>query len=225
MNVIEVQNEPPSATCPHCGAEVAADQRYCLACGRPCSPARLPFLDVLQAESQARSPDALGAAPAGYVPAAAPDEGVARLGRFSGLFGLVTMLLLVGVIGLLVGHWISGSNGGSNVPKVYKVDLSGTAAPASEAAGASGGTTSPEATTGSKAKEAAATKKSKAVKEKEIASEAKEVKEVREADEAKLPTAVKPSKATEEKLKNLTGKAYEKEINKVANGPAPIETE
>ena len=69
MNVFPIQ-APPSeeggqAKCPNCGAAIVADQRYCLTCGRPCSPVRLAFLDVLQAESELRTPVTISPPPAG----------------------------------------------------------------------------------------------------------------------------------------------------------------
>ncbi|MGD0455811.1 MAG: zinc-ribbon domain-containing protein, partial [Solirubrobacteraceae bacterium] len=71
-------------TCEHCGAPLLADQRYCLACGQPCSPVRLAFLDVLQGE-QSRgalpgpggwAPGTIDMSPVGYGPAY-PQQGAA----------------------------------------------------------------------------------------------------------------------------------------------------
>ena len=102
MNVFPIQTPPESdgAKCPNCGAQVAADQRYCLACGQPCSPVRLPFLDVLQAESELRRPVAYAPPTAGYLPPLPADDGaIAWLRRYSGLFGLIAVLLICGLIG------------------------------------------------------------------------------------------------------------------------------
>ena len=76
MNVVPAASPPvpaAAAACPNCGAALSPDQRYCLACGRPCSPVRLAFLDVLQSESAAAAgwrPAAGGQALA-YAPSAA----------------------------------------------------------------------------------------------------------------------------------------------------------
>lgn len=225
MDVIQVQNEPSSATCPHCGAEVALDQRYCLACGRPCSPVRLAFLDVLQAESAQQAPGTALTAANGYVPPAAPpDPGIARLTRYSGLFSLLAVLLLTGVIGLLIGHWVSGGGNGSNKPTVYKIEglstSGGTAGSSEEATGSAG-----EATSEGKA---AATGKSEAKAPSSQAPKAKEAKqqeaEAEKTSKEKLPEAKKQSKSSLEKLKKLSGKAYEKEIEKETESGAPLET-
>jgi zinc-ribbon domain len=219
VNVIQVSGEASSTTCPHCGAEVAADQRYCLACGQPCSPVRLAFLDVLQAESAQHFPSTLPGSTSGYLPPAPPDLGVARLGRYSGLFGLIAILLLTGVIGLLVGHWVSGGSSSSKGPTVYKIEgLSGTtsSAPSSEEAATEEASAS---TAGEGKSQASATTKAKtkagAAKNSEPVSEAKETQE------AKLPEAKKVNK----KLSKLSGQAYSREIEKEVKGPEPLETE
>src|ERR1700734_526809 len=113
MNVFPIQTPPEGdgAKCSNCGAPVLADQRYCLACGQPCSPVRLAFLDVLQAESELRAPVTIAPPVAGYLPPLPQHDGgaIGWLGRYSGLFGLIAVLLIVGLIGLLVGHWTAPS--------------------------------------------------------------------------------------------------------------------
>ena len=100
----------PTAACAGCGAPLAPDQRYCLACGRPASPVRLAFLDVLQAEPRPASTAILGAqSAAGYQPPPDPPGMLGSLRRYSGLFGLLGVLLASLLIGLLVGHWLTGS--------------------------------------------------------------------------------------------------------------------
>lgn len=222
MDVIQVHNEPSSATCPHCGAEVALDQRYCLSCGQPCSPVRLAFLDVLQAEGAQRQPGTALTAPNGYVPPAfpLPEQGVARLTRYSGLFSLLAVLLLTGVVGLLIGHWVSGG-GGSNKPTVYKIEGLGTSG---------GGTSSNEEATSGTEKEAGSTSKStKATSKGKTKAAAPETlkgqeKEAEQTQKEKLPEANKASKATLEKLKGKSGKAYNEEIEKATESGAPLET-
>lgn len=221
MDVIQVQNEPSSATCPHCGADVALDQRYCLACGRPCSPVRLAFLDVLGAESAQRRPGTALTAPNGYVPAASPpDQGVARLTRYSGLFSLLAVLLLTGVIGLLIGHWVSG--GGSNdKPAIYKIEGLGTTGGGAAATGGEGTAGPEETASGTKAAKVKGKASTPATGK---AKEATETKEVEEAQKEKLPEAKQLNKSTTEHLKKLSGKAYEKEIEKATESGAPLET-
>ena len=71
MNVVPIQTpseEGAPAKCANCGSSLVADQRYCLTCGQPCSPTRLAFLDVLQAESESRGQVTLAQPVAGYPP-------------------------------------------------------------------------------------------------------------------------------------------------------------
>lgn len=214
MNVFPIQTPPEGdgAKCANCGAAVAADQRYCLACGQPCSPVRLAFLDVLQAESETRAPAVIAPPVTGYLPPLPQDEGaLGRLRRYSGLFGLLTVLLMCGLIGLLVGHWLAPSKAGG--PQVVKIE--GGALPAAAS------TTSPTATTPapSPASKAAATKSA-------AGNEAQEVKEVKEAEtpKAKPKAPVKTSSSTLEKLSSSKGKAHQQEIEKLTAGGKPIET-
>src|ERR1700735_834587 len=123
MNVFPIQPPPESegAKCPNCGSAIAADQRYCLACGQPCSPVRLPFLDVLQAESELRRPVAYAPPTAGYLPPLPADDGaIGWLRRYSGLLGLIAVLLICGLIGLLVGHWLAPSK--ASGPSIVKIE-------------------------------------------------------------------------------------------------------
>ncbi len=211
---------------------MSADQRYCLTCGKPCSPARLAFLDVLRAE---HGQGGLAAAPAGAVlapgvpglpagPAAGgsvvymppPEQGgaIGWLQRRSGVLGLVAVLLLAGLIGLLVGHWITASNntGPQNVRITY------ANAPAAVS------TPTPETSSGStKAKAHAAKPKETAAQE-----EAKEAQEIK-AEEAKakaLPAPVKTNSASQKKLEAATGKKRAELARKQEeeNPGAPIES-
>lgn len=216
MNVFPIQTPPEGdgAKCPNCGAAVAADQRYCLTCGQPCSPVRLAFLDVLQAESESRAPIAIAPSPAGYLPPLPQDDGaIGRLRRYSGLFGLIAVLLLCGLIGLLIGHWLEPSK----APAAQVVKIEGGALPAAAAS------TSPTATTpaptSAPASKAAASKSA-------AATEAQEVKEVKEAEtpKAKPKAPVKTSSSALKKLSSSNGKAHQQEIEKLTAGDKPIET-
>jgi cell division septation protein DedD len=216
VNVFPIQTPPESdgAKCPNCGAQIAADQRYCLACGQPCSPVRLPFLDVLQAESELRRPPVAYAPPtAGYLPPLPADDGaIAWLRRYSGLFGLIAVLLICGLTGLLVGHWLAPSK--ASAPSIVKIEGTLPAAAATSAPT----TTAPTSTQASQTK--AATSKSAP------ATEAQEVKEVKEAETAKAKPkpASKPSAATLQKLSSSKGKVHQQEIEKLTAGDKPIET-
>jgi hypothetical protein len=119
-------------SCSGCGAPLGADQRYCLSCGVPRAGTRLPFLDVLHAEAASAGvieggsqPAALLRIPAlpsakgfgsnggsrsyGWHPAHPGEAGLAaRLRDSTGLFALLGVLLLALLIGLLLGHWVSG---------------------------------------------------------------------------------------------------------------------
>jgi predicted lipid-binding transport protein (Tim44 family) len=212
VNVYPIQPPPEGADakCPNCGAPVAADQRYCLACGQPCSPVRLAFLDVLRAENDLRvAPIAISSPPAaGYSPPGAQDDGaIGWLRRYSGLLGLIAVLLIAGLIGLLVGHWLAPSKAaGVSVVKVEgSLPAAATSAPA---------TSTPTSTTPASPSKTAAGKSAPA-------TEAQEVKEVKEAEKT---AAAKPSTATLNKLSSSKGKTHQKEIEKLTEGDKPIET-
>jgi hypothetical protein len=215
VSLVPVPSEQSSATCTNCGAELAADQRYCLACGQPASPVRLAFLDVLQGErsqSPASSADAWGGqgtiemSPAGYAPIVEQQGVNGWLRRNSGLLGLFAVLLMCLIAGLLVGHWVSQGN---KAPSKQVVEVKGlSAAPAAAAASTTPATTTPATTT-------PASKSNTKAEAAEAKQEAKEVKVEK----------TKPVKVTATKLKKLgssTGKQHTEEIN--ALGAAPIET-
>ncbi len=216
MNVFPIQasTESEGAKCQNCGATVLADQRYCLTCGQPCSPVRLAFLDVLQAESELRRAPVTFAPPAaGYLPPLPQDDSaLGRLRRYSGLFGLIAILLMCGLIGLLVGHWLAPAK----VPTASVIKIEGALPAAATSAPATPSTT---ATTPSSPSKTATSKTAPA-------TEAQEVKEVKEAETAKAkPKApVKTSTATLQKLSNSKGKAHQQEIEKLTAGDKPIET-
>lgn len=218
MNVVPIQVPPEEgapAKCANCSASLVADQRYCLTCGQPCSPTRLAFLDVLQAESESRGQVALAQPTAGYPPTAylppqQDDGAIGWLRRYSGLFGLLGVLLVTGLIGLLVGHWLSPSK--ASGPQIVKIEGTLPAA----AAGASPGA----ATTATTATPATKTTTSSA------STEAQEKKEVTEAEspKKKLKAPVKTSSSNIGKLEKTTGKQHQKEIEALTAGGKPIET-
>jgi len=219
MSLAPVPAEQPrdAATCANCGAPLAPDQRYCLACGQPTSPVRLAFLDVLQADANpygsGQSP--VASPPPGYASVIESVSGpYAWLRRYSGLFGLLSVLLLAIVAGLLVGHWVTQSKAPSQ--QVLKVEglSGGVATPFASAGAATTASTTPATTT---TKSAASTAPKESAK-----TEVKEVQEAKAIEKKPLPKAVKVSSTTAKKLGSTTGQKHEEEINKL--GAQPIET-
>jgi hypothetical protein len=164
--IIESSSEPAPVfgrdgePCPACGAPLAGDQRYCLHCGVRRPEARLEFLDVLDADVRARSvlpPPGAVAAPFAYAAggvAPPPPRGLnGKLQANAGLLALAALLLLTLLIGLLLGHWATGSSStpsaATPAPQVIRVE--GTAAPAAAAA-TDGGSSGSSSTTTSKSK-------------------------------------------------------------------------
>jgi hypothetical protein len=219
MNVVPIQTPPEEAApakCASCGASLVANQRYCLTCGQPCSPTRLAFLDVLQTESESRGQVTLaqpvgGYGPAGYLPPAQDDGAIGWLRRYSGLFGLLAVLLVTGLIGLLVGHWLAPSK--ASGPQIVKIE--GTLPAAAGAASPGAATTAAPAAPAAKG----ATTSS-------APTEAQEKKEVTEAEspKKKLKAPVKTSSSSIGKLEKTTGKQHQKEIEALTAGGKPIET-
>jgi hypothetical protein len=110
-------------SCPSCGAQMAADQRYCLECGHRRGDPRLPFMDAVVFMDAMRQPAV--AASAG-VP---PRERRPRISANASLIaGVATLVLAIGV-GVLIGR--SGDNGSAPVanttPQVIKVEGGGAA--------------------------------------------------------------------------------------------------
>jgi hypothetical protein len=225
----------PPATCAGCGAPLAPDQRYCLACGRPCSPVRLAFLDVLQSEHQTVSTPVLGGPQAaGYQLPPDPPGLLGSLRRYSGLFGLLGVLLASLLIGLLVGHWITA--GGAPGKQVVEVKgLSGPLAAASGPSTGSGSTGSGSSSGGSgsgssssghgsSGGSSSSTGSSSKPQSSPKSEKAEEAAEVKEASTTKaLPAAHKTSASKLEKLAHTTGKQHAKEVA-AALGNGPIET-
>jgi hypothetical protein len=207
-----------AAVCSNCSTPLAPDQRYCLACGQPVSPVRLAFLDVLQADSQphaAGQQSPVGVLPAGYASVIEPTSGVyAWMRRYSGLFGLLTVLLMAIVVGLLVGHWVTQSKAPG--PQVLKVEgLGAAAAPLASTGSTTAASTTPASTTPTPAASATPSKKS-------AKSEAKEVQEAKAIEKKPPPAAVKPTATKLKKLESTHGQKHAEELNKL--GAQPIET-
>jgi hypothetical protein len=227
-----------AATCAGCGAPLAADQRYCLACGRPCSPVRLAFLDVLQSEHAA--PTAVWgthppAAPAGsgYAPPAEPAGTLAALRRYSGLFGLLGVLLVSLLIGLLVGHWLTSSAPGKQVLEVKGFGPLAAVPSVTTSASAGSGGTSTGSSTGSSSghhgssgssnsgsAHSSASHSSTAHSEGGVEESASE--EAEAAKEVKSTKALPPAHRVSSKTAHTTGRQHAKEIKE--QGATPLET-
>jgi hypothetical protein len=222
MSLVPVPSEQrqPETTCANCDAPLVADQRYCLSCGRPVSPVRLAFLDVLAPAAPppppagtlpaAWAPGGFELTPTGYVPV--QQQGAAGwLRRNSGLLGLLIVLALFLLAGLLVGHWVSQSK----TPANQTVKIEGLSGLGAVGAGTGTGASSSTPASGSSAP---AAKASAAASKKE-----EEVGKHETAKEKAPPAAPKAvSKAKVQKLTQSTGKKHQEEIN--ALGAQPIET-
>jgi hypothetical protein len=213
VSLAPVPSEQERASCPSCSAALAPDQRYCLACGQPVSPVRLSFLDVLQSgpEPYAGGHGALAPLPAGYMQVIDPSSGAPGwMRRYTGLFGLLSVLLMSIIVGLLVGHWITQSRAPGQ--QVIKVEGLSGGTPLAAAPSAAATSTVPTSTIPSPA----------AASKTEAKAEVKEVAEAKAIEKAKPPPPVKVNAKKLQKLGNTTGKKHEEEVNKL--GAQPIET-
>ena len=212
VSLMPVPSEQVSATCTSCGAALVADQRYCLACGQPCSPVRLAFLDVLQPELNRPGvqPGTIDAGPAGYAIIPQQPGAAGWPQRHSGLLGLLSVLLMCLIVGLLVGHWVTqGKAPGKQVVEIHGLP----AAPAAAAA-----TSAPATTTGTSTTPASTSKANAKAEAEEAKAEKKETK----AEKAPPPPPVKVAPTKLKKLSTTTGKQHQEEINSL--GAQPIET-
>ena len=194
--------------CAACGAPLAGDQRYCLHCGSRRPEARLEFLDVLDADVRARGVLSV-AAPVG-VGGALPPAG--RLQAHAGTLALGSVILLTLLIGLLVGHWVTGRDtptaAAPAAPQV--ITLQGAPSSATPAAAAASSTGSSSST-----KSAASTAKSKA----KASTPPKDAVSVTGSDKKAINDAVKKGKP----LSTGTGAPPPKD-DKPAGGGSGFET-
>ncbi|HET7455971.1 MAG TPA: zinc ribbon domain-containing protein [Solirubrobacterales bacterium] len=121
--------------CPNCGASLAPDQRYCLACGHRRGDPRLPFMDAVVFMESAKQP-----APAETAVAAAPvpDRRPFMSANASLVAGVATLILAIGV-GVLIGR--SGDGGASNAaaPAPQVITVGGGGGEVASTAKAGGG--------------------------------------------------------------------------------------
>jgi len=117
--------------CPNCGASLAPDQRYCLACGKRRGDPRLPFMDAVVFMESAKQPAPAETAVATPPP---PDRRPFMSANASLVAGVATLILAIGV-GVLIGR--SGDGGSTNAaapaPQVIKVGGSGEVASTAKA--------------------------------------------------------------------------------------------
>src|SRR5690348_14730552 len=120
---------PHGEPCPECGAGLARDQRYCLACGAR----RAGLAAQLSADAGTRraAPRAAAAPP----PPEPPPERPWRLD--AGLLTGVGVLLLALLVGVLIGK--SGNGGSQQASSPQVVQLGATPAPTATGSGGSGG--------------------------------------------------------------------------------------
>lgn len=109
-----------SDNCPSCGASLAPDQRYCLACGQRRGDPRLPFMDAVVFMESSKPQPQPQSAPAPTEPPA--DRRPFMSANASLVAGVATLVLAIGV-GVLIGR--SGDNGSSDAanaaPQIIRV--------------------------------------------------------------------------------------------------------
>lgn len=133
---------PTGEQCTACGAPLARDQRYCVACGERRGKPRLPFMDGRSRQATPAPPSA-APAPSGHARRAGGSAGATLVA------GVATLVLAMGV-GVLIGR--SGGNGGGGggraaAPAVQVVTVAGGGGAAADTS-----TTSTGSSTGSKGK-------------------------------------------------------------------------
>ena len=89
-------------SCPNCGAQMAADQRYCLNCGHRRGDPRLPFMDAVVFMESMNGP-AGRAAPPPPPPPAEPRPSSRMNANAALIAGVATLVLAIGV-GFLIGR-------------------------------------------------------------------------------------------------------------------------
>ena len=121
------QGEP----CEECGAPLAADQRYCLECGRRRGGPRVDYRHYMAAASQPEAPTASGDAPP---PPASGEEAPKQQRDYAPLaaVGGIAVLGLMLLVGVLIGK--GNDSGTSGAPSVIKVPAGAAATGGEEGA-------------------------------------------------------------------------------------------
>jgi hypothetical protein len=146
-----VAMEPVGAEpCPHCGATLALDQRYCLECGAPRTYLSGMLLEQLRTPAAQAQPghQTWAAGPNGAAPFGAPaaSSGWQRAGALTLIAGIGVLLLAMGV-GVLIGRSGGSSGATSAAPQVISVG----AAPSTGVVGTSTTPTTPAESLATKA--------------------------------------------------------------------------
>jgi hypothetical protein len=116
--------------CSSCGASLAPDQRYCLACGQRRGDPRLPFMDAVVFMESAKRPATAEAAAVEDPPA---DRRPFLSANASLVAGVATLVLAIGV-GVLIGRsGGGGSNAAAPAPQVITVGGGGEVASTAKA--------------------------------------------------------------------------------------------
>ncbi|MBS1869145.1 MAG: hypothetical protein JSS99_05735 [Actinobacteria bacterium] len=119
----------PAGSCRTCAAPLAADQRYCLACGERVAAPRVELA------SAARGAGAGAAAP----PPPAGGSWALLLDRVGGPMGAAAVVLVALGVGFLLGQGSRGPSGPATIvqrPPVVNVQGGGTVAPSNTSGGA-----------------------------------------------------------------------------------------
>jgi len=111
--------------CPHCGAALALDQRYCLECGAPRTYLSGMLLERLRSPSMDGSPTQPNRPPPlGGVAALGPPSPLSptwQRGNVLTLIAGIGVLLLAMGVGVLIGRSGGSSSAGSAAPQVISV--------------------------------------------------------------------------------------------------------
>jgi hypothetical protein len=109
--------------CPTCGAQMAADQRYCLNCGNRRGDPRLPFMDAVVFMESVGGSGSAGATPP--PPPAGEGKGPNRMNANAALIaGVATLVLAIGV-GFLIGRSGHDNSTQAQAPQIIKVEGGG----------------------------------------------------------------------------------------------------
>lgn len=187
--------------CTSCGAPLAADQRYCLACGHRRAAARLPFLDMLREPPVQLQPLHQPLGVGGMTPPSSGDSLADRARANTGVVLGVGVLLLAMLIGVLVGSGLGRDDSALANQKPLIVSVGGGAAVA------------PAASTAAPTDTGAATTATPEDSDKASDGSSSSDKSSKAAEEA-----IKPKAAPAAKLKSLgklSGKEYQKQVDKL----------
>jgi len=121
------QGEP----CEECGAPLAADQRYCLECGRRRGGARVDYRHYMTAGAQSEPPPTQAATATGSAPAGEPETPQRDYAPLAAVGGIAVLGLML-LVGVLIGKG-GGENTAATPPPVVIKGGSG------ESSGSEGG--------------------------------------------------------------------------------------